>query len=381
MAVNPLYYDFADAETVKGWEKGFDVEVRMRAPKFDPAYGLAGKKDTTPFIIKDDLAKSAGDRLRTTLRLQLSASNRMKKGREIAEGAALGFETRTWDIELDQVRQNIGLDGRMAQQRVHADLAEHAKGALADYLADYMEYAGSAHLAGWNVITDTVYTFNNAPAAPDALHILRINDRANDQSLVAGDSLDLLTINKAIAMCKAGVPRIRPADILGRKLFVMLLHTHVVTKMRETSSDFFLIHLKAMTGGKVDDNPIITGALGVYNGVLFLEDQSVAPGLHSTAGTPVANTRRNTLLGAGALHLIYGRTKVGGGFALNRWLWYVDEEDGGDKTVFYASTIGGMGCPRFTINGTARDFAKIVISSYAEDVTTQEAFWTDVLAA
>lgn len=381
MAETPVWYDPADAETVKAWEKDLDREVRRRAPKFDPQYDFVGKENTKLFRLTENLKKTAGDRIRFTFRWQLSPSNAPRQGNETMEGRELGFQTSNWDLLIDQFRQGTKVNGRMVHQRVHFDSIEEGKDALADLWAEYQELGASLHLGGCGNVTSTRFTWANAPRDPDTEHHLRVNDRATDQAIVVGDKLDMFTIDKAIALAKQVSPRIRPAIINGRPYYALFVHSNVVRHMRETSSDFFQIHLAALKGGRVEDNPIFTAALGTYAGVIFFEDQWCPPGIHSTADTWVGDTRRSYLAGAGALCIGHGRGDRPGGYSHNRYEWATKDSDVGDKVSTYATTIAGMGSPFYTRpNGDVVDAAKIVITSYAEDLVT-EPIWDELLAA
>lgn len=382
MAQTPVWYDTSDNEVVKRWEKDLDREVRFRSPKFDPDYGFLGTSNTSLFRLNETLSKGVGDRVRFQLRWQLDPSNAPRKGNETMEGRELGYQTSTYDLSIDKLRQGVKIDGEMVNQRVGFEPVEEGKDALADLWAEYQEIGASLHLCGASNVTNTRFTWNVTPNAPDAEHIMRVNDRATDQALVDGDFLDMKTIDKAIAIAKQVRPRIRPARIMGKPFYVMPVHTNVIRHMRSTSSEFFQIHLSALQGGMVEQNPIFTAALGTYGGVIFIEDQWSTPGIHSSTGAWVANTRRTPLLGANALCVAIGRGTAPGGYNINRYRWHTKSTDVDDKVSVYAQIIAAMGSPRYTrpSDGTAVDATKIVISSYAEDLVTED-FWDNVLAA
>jgi N4-gp56 family major capsid protein len=89
-------------------------------------------------------------------------------------------------------------------------------------------------------------------------------------------------------------PVIRPARIEGfsEPLYVLFVHPYQVTSLRTTSAGLWRsIQDAAMQGGKVNDNPMITGALGIYNNVLLVENTRVPQGVRSDTGAAVANLR------------------------------------------------------------------------------------------
>jgi len=377
----PVWYDSTDPETVKAWERDLDVEVRFRAPKLDPANGMFGTGEGNLFRVKEELRKGPGDRIRMHFRWQLEPTNRLKVGPQNVEGEELGFESRTFDIYIDELIQGAKTKGRMAQQRVHFNLIEENKSALADYYADQGELGMSVHLGGLSSVTDPAWNWNNAPTAPDVDHIVRVNDRATDEALVEGDKMNIRTINRTLARVKQVRPRMRPGMIGGMRAFVWSFHSNQIMHMRETDSDFFNLHLKAIEGGSINENPIFTGNLGMYQGCIFMEDQWVSPGFHSTTGQPVANTRRSILMGAGALAMGYGREGLPGGYAPNKYLWYTKEFNAGRDTACYASTIAGIAAPHFERPSDLLtvDYGKMVASSWAEDVAGQEPIWAAIV--
>jgi N4-gp56 family major capsid protein len=105
-----------------------------------------------------------------------------------------------------------------------------------------------------------------------------------------------------------------------------------------------------MNGGNVTKNPIFTGALGMYNGVV----------LHESTRVPAAptngNVRRAVLLGAQAGVMAFGR-----GYGKNTYSWEEEMFDYGNQLGVAAGSIAGMTKTRF--NGS--DFASIVVPTYA----------------
>jgi hypothetical protein len=67
----------------------------------------------------------------------------------------------------------------------------------------------------------------------------------------------------------------------GDDRYVMVLHTNQVTQLRTNTStgQWLDIQKAAMTGDGSKDNPILTGALGVYNGVILHESTRITHGV------------------------------------------------------------------------------------------------------
>jgi N4-gp56 family major capsid protein len=140
-------------------------------------------------------------------------------------------------------------------------------------------------------------------------------------------------------------------------MYVLYLHPYQVTALRTNTStgQWLDIQKAAMSGGKITSNPIFTGALGVYNGVVIRKSQDIPLGV-AEAGTVVSNTRRAVLLGAQAAVMGFGTGK-----ALTKYRWSEELIDHGRKLEVGGWTFAGMKKTKFN----SADFGTVVISTYA----------------
>jgi N4-gp56 family major capsid protein len=179
---------------------------------------------------------------------------------------------------------------------------------------------GFNQVCGYTPQTVTKRTGMQAPVAPTTTgnRIIRQSARSADESLIAGDtfSIDLIDKAKEQAIAKQldangnpTIPRIRPVMIGGSEKYVMYLHDWQVTDMRvNTGSGQWLdITKAAMTGGEVTKNPIYSGALGEYNGVVLRRSPDITQGVNSSTGAAVTTARRAVLLGAQAAMMAFGQ--------------------------------------------------------------------------
>ena len=153
---------------------------------------------------------------------------------------------------------------------------------------------------------------------------------------------------------------IRPVMIDGGEFYVVVLHSYSVTDLRldianSAYVDWPTIQMYANKRGM--DNPIFTGALGVYNGMIMYESTRVF--------SPRSSVRRNLVLGAQAGVFAMGNAydsmeqqRVG---KENLMSWYEETDDYGNEKGIAVGSIFGMKATRFN----SADFGKIVISSYA----------------
>jgi N4-gp56 family major capsid protein len=120
------------------------------------------------------------------------------------------------------------------------------------------------------------------------------NSPTAEVSLSATDTFTLELIDYAVETALTGgssgdqIPLV-PIRIGKEKKYVMFLHPYQVTDLRTNTStgQWLDIQKAAMSGGKVGNNPIFTGALGEYNGVV----------LHQNTRVPVAPTNSSARRG------------------------------------------------------------------------------------
>lgn len=118
-------------------------------------------------------------------------------------------------------------------------------------------------LAGNTAESDTKRTGLQSATAPDSDHIKRKNDQATDQALTTSDTFTIDLIDSGVERARTLEPGIRPIKQMGGEYFVVFLHPHQVTDLRQstTTGQWLDIQKAAMQGGMVERNPIFTGAL------------------------------------------------------------------------------------------------------------------------
>ena len=123
---------------------------------------------------------------------------------------------------------------------------------------------------------------------------------------------------------------LRPIKINGSEYFVLFLHPYQVTSMRTNTgtAQWFDIQQAALTGGEITGNPIFTGSLGVYNGVIMHESPRVQV---------VGNAYRAVLCGAQAAVLAFGQDSGG-----NKVSWTEELFDYGNQLGVSAGMIWGL---------------------------------------
>ncbi len=323
-----------------------------------------GRTKDSLIYVKDDLAKSAGDRIRVGLRMQLTGQG--VQGDGTLEGQEEALATFTDDLFIDQIRWAVRSDGEMSEQRVAFSVREEALDGLRDWWADKIDTAFFNHIAGNTTVTNTVNSGNNTTVAPstDAGNTRIIfgpsdeTEKSTTENSLSVDSLSanfsLTMLDNALEQAKVATPLIPPLRINGERKYVAFLHPFQVYDLR-TLADAARVTWydtqKARVQGGEMNNPIFNGALGEYNGVIMHESTRIPL-------APSTTTVRRAVF-CGAQSACFG---VGRRDAPNRMKWVEELFDYENQLGVSAALIWGLKKMQFN----SIDFGTIVMSSHAE---------------
>lgn len=316
-------------------------------------YKFMGKDSNSLLQLNPEL-KEVGDKLTYGLRMLLNGAG--VQGDDTLEGNEEALTFYSDAIFINQLRHAVRSKGKMSEQRVPYNLREEAMQGLKDWFADRIDTAFFNTVCGNTGVSDTKYTGNNATIAPDSSHWILATGTAGtdlETSLSASSVFSLTLIDKAVARMKVLSPSIRPLKVGGERKYVMFIHPYQTYQLRTNTNtaQWADIQKAAMMGGQISKNPIFTGALGEYNGVILHESSRVPVGLNATS------TRRAVICGAQAAVLCTGRqTKEGLDASWKEKLFDFDNQLG-----VAGGLIFGMKKARFN----SLDFGTFVVSSYS----------------
>lgn len=192
--------------------------------------------------------------------------------------------------------------------------------------------------------------------------------------MTSSDTFTLNLVDKAKEAAIVATPKIRPVKVMGNgkrdynttltDKYVMYLHPYQVTdlKLSTSTNQWADIQKAAMMGGDITGNPLYTGALGEWNGVILRQSYDVGcsttatPNGVATAGTAVASVARAVLLGGQAAMIAFGQKDSPG-----KYRWNEEVFDHGRRLEVSAWTIHGIKKTQF--NST--DYGVVVVSTYA----------------
>ncbi len=344
-----------NALAVKLWSKRLFREA-LKATYFSK---FMGEEDTNVLQIKTETQKGPGDRITMGLRMQFTAAG--VQGDGTLEGNEEALTTYSDNVFIDQLRNAVRSAGKMSDQRITFSVREEAYSGLRDWYANRLDTAWFNQLCGNTAQTDTRYTGNQATTAPSTGHRI-IQGQATEAALGASDTFQLTLIDQAVNVAQTTTPMIRPLMMDGQPYYVAFLHPNQVLNLRTNTStgQWLDIQKAAMTGGDVTDNPIFTGALGVYNNCILHQDFRI-PNCVSAAGASIANTYRAVLCGAQASVMAFGQDNSD-----QQMAWVEQLFDYGNQLGVSAGMIFGLKKTVFN----SLDFGTVVMSTYASGPTT-----------
>lgn len=424
---NPQYtYGVNDALAVKIWAKKLFVEA-LKQTLLDKFIGTG---NDAAIQVKDDLSKSSGDKLTYGLRMQLGGDGVI--GDSTLEGNEEALTTYTDSIYIDQLRHAVKVVGNMSQQRVNFDIRAEAQSGLVDWWADRLDtnyinqlagnaYAGSRNdlsvsnfaITGMNSIS-APYTAESGNIGADqkvpgvetrgilatavgtagGKNITAGNDWSKWEAALVAENANtdaaanegyfrLSMLDAAVVKARTMETAIRPIKINGMEVYVAILHPYQVLDLRRNTNNgqWMDIQKSAMMGGQITNNPIFTGAVGMYNGVIIHEDARIpragsgsktslgaeAPATN-TNGTIVAGENkdicRGIFLGAQAGCVAFGRSYgLTGSNVKYKWTEVLNDYE--NQLGVSAALV--YGCKKTVFN--SKDFGTLALSS----VSTGEA--------
>lgn len=356
---------------VKLWSRVLDHE----SLKYTAIAPLIGDDENSIIHMQDALSKGPGDAITYAIVMQLSQLGFSEN--QLAEGNGEALTTYSDQLVINELMAVAGVKSRRTidQQRVPWDLRNTAKGRLGDWYAKRYSTAFFNQVCGYTPANDVRLTGLNPVTAPSASRIIRQSNRASDDLLVAGDTFTLDLIDKAKEMAITATPQIRPVNFKGvaarangrsdfnntlEDMYAVYLHPYQVTAMRRnTSTGSWMDFSKVAYTGRGKDNPIFSGAIGMYNGCILRSAIDVTSGV-SAAGADVPTARRAVLLGGQAAMMGFGRDN-----GPNKITWNEELFDHKRRLEISALTIHGLKKTRYN----SVDYGVVVISTYAAAAT------------
>ena len=306
----------ASAQNVLRWSN------KLLREAMDKTYfkRFTGKTNEAIIQILPDLENSPGD----TVKYDLLYQNRGDgvQGDTTLEGFEEALEFYQDSVKIDQLRHAHNFR-KMTQQRTVHDLRKVGRSSLSKWYAwkyDTMMFAylGGAVGDGAETASGTIGSSGfagNAIQTPETTHHLN----------KTGSTMSLAFLNTAKTLAKTINPRISPIMVDGKPKYVAVLHPYSINALRTETGEAGWNLIQGRSGVRGSDNPIYTGAMGEYNGIVIHESEYIPTNDGSTVltGFTAQYDKANLLLGQGA-----------GAFAMGNAYDKVDQSSNGGGSYF-----------------------------------------------
>lgn len=263
-----------NALTKKAWEEKLFRDV-IKETYFERFRG----KDSNSLIHSNTvLTKQKGDVVNFGIRMRLAGAG-VTSGQTL-EGNEESLTTYNFDVALERYRHAVRDNGALDRQRAMFSIDSESELAIKDWGVEKLDELCFDALL--NSPTRVFYSTDGSTPATTAT-------AATAKSALTTSSLifpKLLSYAKTWAMTggNRGQTPLRPIKVDGKNCLVLLIHPDVGYDLRNDSEWFQTIR-EAMPRGS--ENPIFSGALGVWNNVIIHEHENVTIGLDAGSGSNV----------------------------------------------------------------------------------------------
>lgn len=304
LALSPLAFVAGTPQTVKAWSKALMVATVQKT--FYSRF--SGTGSDMPFQVMTDLSKGPGDQIKFDLLQQMSGfgTNGNTAIIDALPGASTQEQNMTFRQETVEVEQKRLAHAwyRMSQQRTVHDLLKAAMMNLSDRFSVIFDRHAAAHLVGLTAAglnaadTEGIAAANDIDAmgdpveAHDAAHIYATNIAS------AFGVVEHLNPARWKAETITDPAPIVPIRTGGNEHYVMFIRPEQAASL-QGDADWITAQSNAQVRG--DSNPMFTGALGMWNGIVLHSWQYLPYG---TAGS--ATVRYGVLCGRQALAVAFG---------------------------------------------------------------------------
>jgi N4-gp56 family major capsid protein len=241
-----------------------------------------------------DLKKERGSNINIGLGMKLSGAG--ITGDNTLEASEETMADYDEDVAIDQLRNAVRMTGNMDEKKSAYDMRSSAKARLADWFAEQIDYEIVNKACG-----NTAATFSNTPTVAAATRSVFAGGAAAVANITTAMKMDTKVLDKAKQVAVLASPKIRPIRVNGKQYYVAILHPYDALNLRQ---DPVWNQAQREANIRGEDNPIFTGALGTYNGIVIHEHEYV---YRTNDGDTAAYVARNVLCGQQAVVFAWGK--------------------------------------------------------------------------
>ena len=251
-----------DALTKKIWsEKTIREAIKdIFFAKFMGRGGYMGQRANGPdpsaiILVKEDLIKQNGDSITVPLRVRLTNDAIDTENADI-EGNEEEMLFHDFSVSINEKANAVKAKNKMAIKRPAFNLRTEFKDGLKDWLAEYVDIQSVISLS----------------TSPTTNRVVFGGDATSTATVDATDVLSTTVISKAKRKARLATIKVPPLMVKGKPTYVLLAHDYQTKALKAESA-----WQQAQREGNVrgDDNPIFSGMLGMWDGVIIHEYERV----------------------------------------------------------------------------------------------------------
>jgi N4-gp56 family major capsid protein len=225
-----------------------------------------------PIHVNKDLTKQKGDKV--TFGLQMNLTGAGVTGNNTLKGNEEALTLYDFGVTVDQIRNAVTMYD-FDNQKSPYEMWPNIKTALVQWFSDWQD---NTLITKWTT-------------SPTATEVVYAGTNTAENTITAADKLTCTLISKAKRTAIMHSPKVKPIKIDGEEWYIMLVGTYAARDLK-TDTAWQDAQKNAAARGK--DNPIFTGALGSYDGVVLYEYERIS---NTASGASSANVVHNLLLG------------------------------------------------------------------------------------
>jgi conserved hypothetical genomic island protein len=221
-----------------------------------------------------DLTNVKGDSVVFGLMMNLTGSG-VEGNRQKLSGSEDTLNIYDFTVQTQLVRNAVSRF-EADDQKTQYDMLKEIKGALKQWLSDWLDNKLISKLSATPTSND------------EAVYASAAGTQA---SITANDKLTTTIISRAKRKAMMHAPKVQPIKVDGMDKYIMLISPWAARDLKDDPKWLAAQQNANVRGSK---NPIFTGALGEYDGVILYEYERVA---NTAVGASSANVCHNLLLG------------------------------------------------------------------------------------
>lgn len=220
-----------------------------------------------------DLTNVKGDSVVFGLMMNLTGSG-VEGNRQKLSGSEDTLNIYDFTVQTQLVRNAVSRF-EADDQKSQYDMLKEIKVVLKQWLSDWLDN---------KLISKLSYNPSNG-------EVLYASAAGTQSSITANDKLTTTIISRAKRKAMMHAPKVQPIKVDGMDKYIMLVHPWAARDLKDDPKWLAAQQNANVRGSK---NPIFTGALGEYDGVILYEYERVQTG---NIGASSANVCQNLLLG------------------------------------------------------------------------------------